>query len=286
MESMILKTGLHIVDRKVLLGVIPEVAPSLATDGYAVSQSVGGMVLIPQYMVVYVDLEVAGPPPADQNPVAELSMYGYVSPPSVGAQLLSDWQKLSTVVVQDTFKPTVALVPVVGFDRFHCIVTASTGSPISVRIRIRAISNDTAEFLKTAGIVSSNQVKGKTLANVTNGTDGTYYYYVDLTDKDVMTLQLALDGGNAGVGPTGVTATVEATLQDDGTQPDLCTYFDVTNQAYGVVSLNAAPGAVASTLWIPGFPQLLSCCKYTRVKIVAQTNGPDTGDWLIYERSK
>lgn len=285
MTEQQLNKGIHIADRRVLLADIPEVDPTLVTHGYSTLIDIGGKKLLAPYILVYIDL-VPDAPPISQFPIAELALWGYVAPPSAGAWLVSDWQKIGSAIVQDTFKPSLVLIPVVGFDRFACIVKSVTDTPISVRIRMRAISAESSDILLESGMVSKNPPKGKELANVTDGVDGTYYYYVDFSDKEVLGLQIALDGGGAGGGPTGVTATLEATLQDDGTLPAACAYDDVTNQAYGVASFNAAPGATFAALLIPTWPPLFSCCKYIRVCIVAQTNGPDTGDWAILERSK
>lgn len=114
-----------------------------------------------------------------------------------------------------------------------------------------------------------------TLADVTNGADATYYYYVDMASYREFGLQLALDcaGGT-------VTATVEATCQDDGTAPAACTYIDVTNAWFGVASLVAAAGA-ASAIWLER--DTAGATKYIRVKIVANTGG-NTGDWALYSK--
>jgi len=116
-----------------------------------------------------------------------------------------------------------------------------------------------------------------TLADVTNGTDnnpGGVYYYVDFDQYRYGALQLALDCA-AGT----VTATVEATAQDDGTAQVSCAYEDVTNDLFGVASLVAAAGA-ASDMWVIDTPFPV---KYIRVKIVAATGG-NTGDWTLYWR--
>ena len=115
----------------------------------------------------------------------------------------------------------------------------------------------------------------ETLADITDGADDTYYYYVDMHGYKHYGLQLVMDC-DAGT----VTATVEATAQDDGTAQGSCVYTDVTNAWFGVASLVSA-AVPASAIWqeenTPG------ACKYVRVKIVAAT-GANTGDWALYHK--
>jgi len=113
-----------------------------------------------------------------------------------------------------------------------------------------------------------------TLADVTNGTDDTYYYYVDMNGFRKIAYQLELDCA-AGT----VTVTVEGTIQDDGTAPGSCTYQDITNDVFGVASVVAAAGSTSDMLLDNA--ESLSLMKYVRVKIVAATGG-NTGDWTIY----
>ena len=108
------------------------------------------------------------------------------------------------------------------------------------------------------------------LAEVVNGADGTYYYYVDMDGFRKGGFQLTISGG------TGTcTATVEGTLQDDGTVPASCTYQDITNATFGAASYTA------STMLIDN-AEKLACYKYVRIKIVASTGGADDADWTIY----
>jgi len=276
-----LNKGIYIDDREILFADIPESSPSLFSHGYAAMQDIGGGKLFPPYILVYCDLE------AGTVPFAELEAWGYVAPPPAPAvgELLSDWQRIGKFVVQDMYKPSLALIPVTGFDRFACIVTSVAGTPVSVRMRMRGISEKAANFMINSGLVSGGLPQGRTIADVTDGVDGTYYYYINTSDKINTALQVVINGGTAGAGPTGVTVTVEGTLQDDGTAPGSCVYNDITITVFGAVSLNAAPGASNTAFWVPILPSRVACTKYLRVKVVAQTNGPNTGDWLIFERS-
>jgi hypothetical protein len=117
-------------------------------------------------------------------------------------------------------------------------------------------------------------VTQSTLVDVTNETDSTIYYYVDADTYKYHGYQIDLDCA-AGT----VTATVEASFQDDGTAQASCAYQDVTNALFGVASLVAAAGA-ASAMWVitTPFP-----AKFLRVKVVYNTGG-NTGDATIYHR--
>lgn len=122
----------------------------------------------------------------------------------------------------------------------------------------------------------SQHYVGQTLADVTDQPDLTYYYYLDFAGYKHLGLQLALD---CGLGT--VTATVEASLQDDGSAPAACAYIDVTNAWFGVASLVSA-AAPAAAYW----DQENLAVKYVRVVIVANTGGAGAqlGDWAIYSK--
>lgn len=117
--------------------------------------------------------------------------------------------------------------------------------------------------------VSSHHVEA-TLADVTNGTDGTYYYYVDMDGYRYLSYQIELDGGSGTV-----TATVEMTNQDDGTAQASCTYQDVTQGLYGSASFTASNYLFNDTVIL---------AKYARIKIVASTGGANDADWTIYSK--
>ena len=108
----------------------------------------------------------------------------------------------------------------------------------------------------------------ETLAAVTNGADGTYYYYFDMNSFRYFAIQSTLNGGSGTA-----TMTCEATIQDDGTAPASCTYIDVTNDLFGVAS------TTASDMWVA---DEVNAFKYVRVKIVAATGAADDADWTLY----
>lgn len=110
----------------------------------------------------------------------------------------------------------------------------------------------------------------ETLATVVNGTDGTYEYFLDLDGYRAWAVQFTLSGGSGTV-----TVTCEATLQDDGTAANACTYQNVTLDLFAVAS------ATASGIWICDnvFP-----AKYVKIKVVAATGGANDADWTIYSK--
>jgi hypothetical protein len=117
--------------------------------------------------------------------------------------------------------------------------------------------------------ISSHHVE-ETLADVTNGADATYYYYFDMDGFKYFTTQLTLNGGSGTC-----TATVEATIQDDGTAPASCTYVDITLSEFGAASFTASDMLIGDVAY--GF-------KYVRIKIVASTGAADDADWTIYNK--
>jgi hypothetical protein len=107
-----------------------------------------------------------------------------------------------------------------------------------------------------------------TLAAVTNGTDGTYYYYIPMASYTRLDMQATLDQGTGTI-----TLTVEASIQADGTAPASLVYQDVTNLAYGAASFTATAMLIDNTQFFGAF-------NYVRVKIVAAAS--NTADWTIY----
>ena len=120
-----------------------------------------------------------------------------------------------------------------------------------------------------------------TLADVTDGANDTYNYFVDMDTFRKVGLQFILLGGAAtGGGETGVTDKCYMTIQDDGTAAVSCAYEDVTNDVFGTPSLVAAPNTAATDAWLDN-SEALSLAKYVKIEVVADCNGA-TGDWTIY----
>jgi hypothetical protein len=102
-----------------------------------------------------------------------------------------------------------------------------------------------------------------TLANVTNGTDGTYTYAVDMTGKRVSGFHIELDGGSGTV-----TVTIEGRI---GT---LTTFVDITNQVFSVANTQS------DAIWVDN-AGVLSVFTRIQIKVIASTSGANDADWLI-----
>jgi hypothetical protein len=117
-----------------------------------------------------------------------------------------------------------------------------------------------------------------TLVDATDVTDATVVYPTAGIDFDQYRyggFQISLDCDTGTV-----TATVEASFQDDGVATGAtAAYVDVTNALFGVASLVATAGS-ASALWVISAP---FPAKYLRVKIVYATTD-NSGDATVYFR--
>lgn len=111
-----------------------------------------------------------------------------------------------------------------------------------------------------------------TLVEVTNGTDGTYYYYVDMDSYKNSGYQLELSGGSGSV-----TVTFDGSMQDDGTSEVSVAYQDVTMAAWSAASFTS------DDILVDG-AGVLGCCKWVRIKVVASTGGANDADWSIYHK--
>lgn len=114
------------------------------------------------------------------------------------------------------------------------------------------------------------------IASVTNATDGTYPYYIDMDTFKKVGFQISADGGSGTV-----TVTIEATMQDDGTAPASCTYEDVTLSLFNAASFVTTTADIYSLI---DNSEVLSLYKYVKIKVVADTTGANDADWTI--RSK
>ena len=109
-----------------------------------------------------------------------------------------------------------------------------------------------------------------TLADVTDETSATNYYYVDMDGFRYFSFQLETSGATPA---DTLTVTVEATNQDDGTAQANCTYQDVTNALFGVASwVDTDAYAIADTP---------TAFKYVRIKTVT-AGGNNDADYTIY----
>ena len=113
---------------------------------------------------------------------------------------------------------------------------------------------------------------GETLADVTNETDATNYYYMDMAGYRNFTLQAETSDAT----PTStLTITIEASMQDDGTAAASCAYQDVTNALFSVASW------VDTDFMAIGDVQM--AFKYIRVKTVTAGGGNDA-DYTLYAK--
>lgn len=108
-----------------------------------------------------------------------------------------------------------------------------------------------------------------TLAAVTNGTDGTYYYYLNMDNFKYAAIQCTLSGGTGTV-----TVTVEGSVQNEQTNSSAI-YQDITSSFFGVASITATGMFVIDTP---------TSFKWVRVKVVASTAAVNDADWTIYAK--
>lgn len=128
--------------------------------------------------------------------------------------------------------------------------------------------------------VSSHHVE-ETLADVTNETSGTNYYYVDMDGYKNLGIQI----DTSGAAPTDtLTITFEGSLQDDGTAPASCFYTDITAMFY-----DGATNALGTASWVDVdvaawlTEAVAGTFKYIRVKTVT-AGGNNDADYVIYAK--
>ncbi|MDD5542892.1 MAG: hypothetical protein PHX83_06925 [Acidobacteriia bacterium] len=168
-------------------------------------------------------------------------------------------------------------------DRIYLQMTATNAALVSGNAELFAglyrVEIQPVKIHGLAAEVAAAMEQGKTpdfvqVAAVTNGIDNTYDYYVSRKVGDLSTgFQFVLANGSGNV-----TATIAATMQDDGTAPAGCVYQDVTVAITGATPV-AAPGGTYFNA------NLLAVARYIRVRVVANTGGANDGDWNIQYRS-
>jgi|TARA_Y100000034_G_C6905929_1_gene420364 hypothetical protein len=123
------------------------------------------------------------------------------------------------------------------------------------------------------GITESNPISShhveETLADVTNETNATTYYYVDMDGYKTFAIQVEI-----GAATDTCTVSVEATIQDDGTAAASCTYQDVSTDWFGAASWTA-------DVWLE--KDTPTNVKYFRIKTVT-AGGNNDADYTIYEK--
>lgn len=115
------------------------------------------------------------------------------------------------------------------------------------------------------------RINRSTLANVTNGTDDTYYYYFSGAGYDLSYIHAVI-----GAGSGSVTVTLEGTMSDaaDATAAALLTdYVDITSAVLGSANFTAT--------FLKSCSNLLAPLTWARLKVVANTGGANDGDWKL-----
>lgn len=153
----------------------------------------------------------------------------------------------------------------------------AAGDTVAVTLLGPDKAYDKANDANDTGIINGpeTQFRGDTLADVTNETNGTNYYYIPMDKVNHLTLQFEKTGGT-----DSVTMTVEATAQDDGTAAASCTYQDITQ--YGMTVETAATAASYTTDVITSLKENANF-KYIRVKTVS-AGGANDADYALYAK--
>jgi len=117
----------------------------------------------------------------------------------------------------------------------------------------------------------SQRPVSETLVDITDGTDGTYYYYVNMDTFKYSGFDWLLDGGSGTC-----TLTIEGAVQADVVRAS-CNYTDITLELTGSASFTASDYLIDDAGMLAPF-------KYIRFKIVADTTGLTDADWTIYTK--
>ncbi len=117
-----------------------------------------------------------------------------------------------------------------------------------------------------------NQHVEETIADVTNETDATTNYFIDMDGYSGLNLQLIISGGSGTM-----TVTVAASAQDDGTAAASVTYRDVTNDVFGAASFTAST-------YLFDDAKVLGGAKFVRIQTVSSTGGSNDADITIYAK--
>lgn len=168
-------------------------------------------------------------------------------------------------------------------DRIYLQMTATNAALVSANAELFAgLRRGEVQPVVVHGFVNDvveAMTKSKTptfvqVAAVVNGVDNTYDYYIDRkVGHQASGFQFVLGNGSGAV-----TATIWATMQDDGTLPAACVYQDVTLAITGLAAVVAPGGTYFNA-------NLLSIARYVRVRVIAATGGANDGDWNVQYRS-
>jgi|GEM_PF-4232474 len=146
-----------------------------------------------------------------------------------------------------------------------------------------ASGSESAAYDSTSGTLLTTEqagpetvYDGTPLLEITNGTDGTTYAYMDMETYTQVGWQMILNGGSGTA-----TVTVEASWQNDGTAQASCAYEDMTYALFGVTSFVGPTGATANFVAVDN-TGVLATAKYVRLKLVLSTGGADDADATVY----
>jgi hypothetical protein len=112
------------------------------------------------------------------------------------------------------------------------------------------------------------------IAEVNNGTDGTYDYYVDMDGFSAESIHLVLNGGSGTV-----VVKLYASIEDNGTAPASVEEIDKGMEYFGAASWTASDILNDSA-------QVLGNVKWLHIEVVAATGGADDADWTIFGKQK
>jgi hypothetical protein len=107
-------------------------------------------------------------------------------------------------------------------------------------------------------------------AEVTDGADGTYDYYVNMATFRKMGIQLELSGGSGTV-----TVKIYGSLEETDGDPSLLTYQDIGAAVFSAASWTASAMLLDAV-------EALSMISYVHIEVVASTGGANDADWSIY----
>ena len=123
----------------------------------------------------------------------------------------------------------------------------------------------------------SQHYDSDTLDEVSSGTDAIYSYYIDMNSFRKCGFQIL---GSAGAAPGTITVTVEGTMQDDGTAPELCTYDDITNDTFGATSF-VINTTLTDIITLNDNTEKLALYKYVKL-LLNVASGANDGSWTVY----
>lgn len=112
----------------------------------------------------------------------------------------------------------------------------------------------------------------ETIVDVTNETDGTNEYFIDMSGFRSLNLHLIISGGSGTM-----TVTIEVSAQDDGTPAATVAYIDKTNEVFGSASFTA-------TNFLFDDAKTLGGAKFVKIKTVSSTGGANDADVTIYSK--